>query len=50
MTERKSDPVRFENDKWGFWDETWSHWEGGYATEEEARRALANYCREVLGL
>lgn len=38
-----SDPVgRCGNDH-GFWDETWTNWHGGYASEAEARAGLKAY-------
>lgn len=45
------DPVAFEQDSltWGFWDETWSEWTGGYASEADARAALKEYCEKYLG-
>jgi hypothetical protein len=43
------DPVHEENGKWYFWDETWAHREGPFDTEEEARAAVEDYCRNVLG-
>lgn len=44
MTE-KHDPVYLDevNDDWYFYDETWSHSHGPYATEEEARVMLKSY-------
>jgi hypothetical protein len=37
-------PVGSIGDDWGFWDETWSHWYGGYGSEAFARDALSVYC------
>jgi len=34
---------------WYFWDETWSHAYGPFATEREARRALDYYINMELG-
>lgn len=47
-SDNKSDPVgRFGND-WGFWDETWSGWNGGFSTEAAARQGLQEYCERYL--
>ena len=44
-----ADPVGFMSDgTWGFWDETWAHWNGGYKNEAEARAALKEYCEKFL--
>lgn len=48
-SESKSDPIGQYKGDWGFWDECWCDWHGGYADEAEAREGLANYVREVLG-
>jgi len=40
-------PVHQEKGKWYFWDEVWSDRLGPYATEQEARQALAEYCKEL---
>ena len=32
------------NNKWYFWDETWSVRHGPYNTEEEAQKELMAYC------
>ena len=42
------DPV-FQNDGglWCFWDETWAYFHGPYATEDEARAALADYVKAL---
>lgn len=52
MTDTKfRDPIhQGENNKWFFWDETWSFEEGPYETEAEARTALDVYWKEQLGL
>jgi hypothetical protein len=43
-----ADPVgRHGEADWGFWDESWSHWHGGYADETEARTKLAEYCTHL---
>jgi hypothetical protein len=44
-----SDPVHFDNGKWWFWDETWANKMGPFDTETEAREAIQQYCKEVLG-
>jgi len=42
--QKESDPVgRHGESDWGFWDECWLHWHGGYADEAEARTKLAEY-------
>lgn len=38
-----SDPVGTIGGDWGFWDEIWTHWHGGYTDEAAARVALAAY-------
>jgi len=43
------DPVEQHDDGWGYWDETWSDWHGGFKTEADARADLKRYCKEVLG-
>ena len=43
------DPVREEDGKWFFYDETWSNRYGPFDTEKEARKELGRYVREVLG-
>lgn len=46
--QRESDPVgRCGESDWGFWDETWIHWHGGYADEAEARAKFAEYCTHL---
>lgn len=48
-SESTSDPIgRYKGD-WGFWDECWCDWHGGYADEAAARRGLAEYVQDVLG-
>lgn len=44
-----SDPVHFHEDKWWFWDEVWVDRMGPFETEEEARKEIVRYCKEVLG-
>lgn len=39
----EADPVGRIGDDWGFWDETWSHWHGGFADETAARAGLGAY-------
>lgn len=48
-SDNQSDPVGQYKGDWGFWDECWCDWHGGYADEADARKGLATYCREVLG-
>lgn len=40
-----TNPVRYdpENDDWGWWDETWTEWTGGFATEAVANQNLKSY-------
>lgn len=45
---REGDPVECRMGDWGFWDETWSDWRGGYTSEAEARMALRDYCTDFL--
>jgi hypothetical protein len=46
--DKPSDPVgRCGESDHGFWDESWSHWHGGYADEAAARAALAEYCVQL---
>lgn len=44
--EHNPDPVDQDPDSglWFYWDETWSHQIGAYATEEECREQLRIYC------
>lgn len=44
-----SDPVHFnrEDNRWYFWDETWSFAIGPYDTEDEARLALDKYAENL---
>ena len=44
------DPVHEHNDKWYFWNETWSNRIGPYNTKTEATKALTKYCETELGL
>lgn len=48
-TVSERDPVFQDNGLWNFWDETGVYYHGPYATEGEARAALAVYVREYLG-
>jgi S-formylglutathione hydrolase FrmB len=41
--------IEYMNNGWGFWDETWIDFHGGYATEAEANAALRHYCTHYLG-
>ncbi len=46
------DPVHFysnpwEPSQWYFWGETWADRIGPFATEEEARKALESYARNL---
>ena len=34
---------------WYFWDETWANYYGPWPTKKQAKEALAEYCRVVLG-
>lgn len=39
-----ADPVEFLDGSWGFWDESWACFTGGYPDEATARLKLARYC------
>lgn len=41
--------TRAADGTWGFYDESWAFFNGGYATEAEARAALSTYLTEFLG-
>jgi len=43
------DPVHEHDDKWYFWDETWSQRVGPYDTKAKAAEALVRYCETELG-
>lgn len=47
-TAHNSDPVECRDGDWGFWDEVWSNWTGGFNSEAEARMALRDYCTDAL--
>ena len=38
-----------QDDKWYFWNETWSESHGPFNTREEAVAKLREYCVNVLG-
>ena len=42
-SDRESDPVGRIGNDWGFWDETWSNWHGGFADEPAARAGVRAY-------
>lgn len=42
-SDKESDPVGRIGDDWGFWDEVWSNWHGGFADEPAAREGLKAY-------
>jgi hypothetical protein len=42
-----SDPVGRIGDDWGFWEENWADWNGGYADEPSARAACREHCRRL---
>lgn len=45
-----NDPVKFDLDEgWGFWDEAWSYFYGGYDSEQSARIGLTRYARMLQG-
>ena len=44
-----SNPVRFEDGAWYWWDETWSDRTGPFDTYGEAEASLADYCEQCLG-
>lgn len=39
------DPVHFDNGQWFFYEETWAHRQGSFATEAEARAACNRYAK-----
>lgn len=45
MTTDQSNPVRYEEGKWWWYDEVWADRNGPYDTETEAKAELAKYCR-----
>jgi hypothetical protein len=47
--QHNSNPVRCIDGDWGFYEEDWATWHGGYNSEAEANEAIAAYCRDVLG-
>lgn len=44
-----SNPVRFEDGMWWFWDEVWAYRYGPFETEKEATDACIEYCKRELG-
>ncbi|AXK43860.1 hypothetical protein [Erythrobacter aureus] len=48
-TGRDGDPVGRIGDDWGFWDEVWCDWHGGFADKASAEKGLSDYVRDVLG-
>ena len=46
----ESDPVYFqpfsEYESWGFFNETWTDFYGGYSSIEGARAAMLDYCKK----
>lgn len=40
--------INDDDGSWGFWDETWTDFTFGYATKEDATRAVKGYCDVVL--
>lgn len=42
-TADETDPVGRHGDDWGFWDETWADWHGGFDDEAQARAGLKAY-------
>lgn len=40
-------PVGRIGDDWGFWNETWSDWYGGHATQAAASAACTAYARTL---
>jgi len=45
---KKSNPIHCYDEKWWFWDETWSDRMGPFDTEEQTEEALRQYCKEKL--
>ena len=48
MTEHDPNPVREEDGKFYWWDETWTERTGPYDTYEEAEQACVEYCKRCL--
>lgn len=48
LEQSSRDPVYREWGKWYFYDETWTDTHGPFEDEEQAREALAQYCKEFL--
>lgn len=46
-SERESDPVGTLDGDWGFWNEVWCDWIGGFANEEEARAGCQAYAARL---
>lgn len=42
-SDEDGDPVGSIGTDWGFWDEIWTNWIGGYADEAAARAGLTAY-------
>jgi hypothetical protein len=40
-----NDPIEYREGSWGFWDETWSNWHGGFTSLTETGKALNSYAR-----
>ncbi|MDP1713081.1 MAG: hypothetical protein Q8K86_11575 [Candidatus Nanopelagicaceae bacterium] len=42
-----ADPVHLNDDKWWFWDETWTERHGPFKTKDEARKACVKYSKTL---
>lgn len=41
-------PIEYIDDSWGFWNEIWCDWYGGFLTKEEAYCQCCQYCIRYL--
>lgn len=46
---KENNPIFSAYNKWYFWDESWSDYYGPYETEDDAKIALNEYTKKVLG-
>lgn len=44
---RPQDPVRWEEGKWWYYDETWSDRNGPFSSQDEARKACIEYAKSL---
>lgn len=50
MLDWNPDPISFVDGSWGYYDETWAHFTGGFTDEESARKALREYADALNGV